>query len=85
MTIFSEPENPGLLFLDEDGIPVGLSSAIPSGTKLYMQKKQSFADRLSSLRPSQNNALSPVQQVENPSWIWFEPSNRNTHKGKITI
>ena len=67
ITIFSLPEDQGLLFLDEDGIPVGLSSAIPSETKLFMQKKQSFSDMLSSIQQSP------------PSWVWFQPSNRSTH------
>jgi len=62
-----------LLFLDEDGILVGFSSAIPSGAKLFMLKKQSSADLLSSVQQSQNCTPSPVQQIENPSWVWFEP------------
>ena len=72
--IFDFDEKQELLFLNEDGLPTVLSSAIPTETKLYMQKKQSVTDQIIESRVA---SLEPASIA----WHWLEPSNPS-HKRK---
>lgn len=73
------PPNQELLFLDEDGIPVVFSNAIPSGTKLHVQKFQSETDKLVSEQES--NKVKIPESVTEIKWKWLKPQN-TSHKLK---
>ena len=72
--IFDLSDKQELLFLDEDGVPIILSSAIPTQTKLYMQKKQSITDKV--IEQAANN---PEPVLATVAWYWLEPSH-TSHK-----
>ena len=71
-SIYNFPESQELLFLDEDGIPIVLSAAIPTETKLYVQKKQSVTEAVTAQL---------LQEPKAPEWYWLEPGN-SSHKRK---
>jgi|APCry1669189241_1035207.scaffolds.fasta_scaffold797861_1 hypothetical protein len=55
-------EDQKLLFLDEDGIPIVLSSAIPNCTKIFLQKHQTETEKI-------------IKEIKDVNWIWLEPGN----------
>lgn len=73
-TIYNFPRDQQLLFLDDNGIPIVLSSSIPTGTKIFMQKKQTYTQ--TTITQTNINPLSNT-----PEFYWLEPSN-SSHKRK---
>ena len=69
--LFKINENQNLLFLDEDGIPIVISSAIPNNTKIYLQIHQSVTEKF----------FNENQQIVLVNWTWLEPGN-DSHKRK---
>jgi len=73
-TIYNFSRDQQLLFLDDNGIPIVLSSSIPTGTKIFMQKKQTLTETIIA-QMSQN------LPSNTPEFYWLEPSN-SSHKRK---
>ncbi len=84
--LLSIPKESKINILDEDGIPVVLSSYLPSYINLYVQIQKTFTDKLFEGLQLQTNVTQAITlQVksaeEKYDWIWNEPS-ASSHKLK---
>ena len=85
--VFKFPLNQSLLFLDDEGTPVVLSSYLPDGIQLFIQKNQTetekFEENLSQLLENTIKKKESIVSnfIEQKPFTWLEPRN-NSHKLK---
>jgi len=66
--------------LDEEGVPVVLSSYLPNNVKLYIQIQKTFTEIfIENQNLDINNNCAEIPNSDNIAWVWNVPS-RNSHK-----
>ena len=76
--ILNIPEKSKLEYLDGDGNPIVISSALPDQIRIYVKIKKSFTDQY-----IEENKNKIIKQLPNAiDWIWLESSSPGTHKRK---
>ena len=72
------PEKSKLEYLDGDGNPIVISSALPDQIRIYVKIKKSFTDKY--IEEQKNKE---IKQLPNAiDWIWLESSSPSSHKRK---
>jgi hypothetical protein len=76
--ILNIPEKSKLEYLDGDGNPIVISSALPDQIRIYVKIKKSFTDQY-----IEENKNKVIKQLPNAiDWIWLESSSPSSHKRK---
>jgi len=76
--ILNIPENSKLEYLDGDGNPIVISSALPDQIRIYVKIKKSFTDKY-----IEENKNKIIKQLPNAiDWTWLESSSPKYHKRK---
>ena len=76
--ILNIPEKSKLEYLDGDGIPIVISSALPDQIKIYVKIKKSFTDKY--LEENKKKEIKPL--LNSIEWTWLESSSPGSHKRK---
>ena len=65
-------------YLDENGNPVVISSALPDGVKIYVKIKKTFTEKFIEEQSKNKNQTKP----ESINWTWLESERPEYHKRK---
>lgn len=82
--ILNIPDEVELEYLDEDGIPIVVSSALPDQIKIYVKKKKTFLERNieDSKKFEKESSSNNNNNINSFEWFWFESSSNITHPRK---
>jgi len=82
--ILQIPSEAKLEYLDEDGYPIVISSALPNEIKIYVKIKKTFTEKfIESQKNNNSNNNNKNNQIENTiDWFWLESDSPSTHKRK---
>ena len=82
--ILQIPSEAKLKYLDEDGYPIVISSALPNEIKIYVKIKKTFTEKfIESQKNNNSNNNNKNAQIENSiDWFWLESDSPSTHKRK---
>ena len=76
--ILNIPEKSKLEYLDGNGIPIVISSALPDQIRIYVKIKKSFTDKY--IEENKKKEIKPLpNSIE---WTWLESSSPSSHKRK---
>ena len=76
--ILNIPEKSNLEYLDGNGIPIVISSALPDQIRIYVKIKKSFTDKY--IEENKKKEIKPLpNSIE---WTWLESSSPSSHKRK---
>ena len=72
--ILEIPADKKVNYLDEEGNPIVISSALPNEIKIYIQIKKTFTEQIMEKKESSpNNALNSIE------WFWLEEKEGSTY------
>ena len=74
------PSESKLEFLDEDGFPIVISSALPNDIKIHVKIKKTFTEKF--IESQNNNNKSNNNNQNSIDWFWLESQRPNSHKRK---
>ena len=66
-------------YLDENGNPVVISSALPDGVKIYVKIKKTFTEKFIEEQSKNKN---PIKQ-KSINWTWLESERPEYHNRKF--
>lgn len=75
--ILEIPEETKINFLDEDGNPIVISSALPNNIKIYVQIKKTFTEKF--IEQNNGNFNNQENSIE---WFWTEEKGEKTYERK---
>ena len=76
--ILQIPSESKLEYLDEDGYPIVISSALPNEIKIHVKIKKTFTEKFIESQNNNSNNNNP----NSIDWFWLESETPQTHKRK---
>ena len=76
--ILQIPSESKLEYLDEDGYPIVISSALPNEIKIHVKIKKTFTEKFIESQKNNSNNNNP----NSIDWFWLESETPQTHKRK---
>ena len=72
--ILEIPQDKQVRYLDEEGNPIVISSALPDQIKIYVEIKKSFTEKFleENKAKNDNNNTSTTSTPNSIKWVWME-------------